>query len=356
MTLSLDVRLARSAFELQMTCEIPGSGITVVFGASGSGKTTLLRCVAGLERTPHARVRFNDQVWQDDRQFVPTHRRRIGYVFQESSLFAHLDVRGNLDYGRRRVPASERRVDPEQAVALLSLADLLDRRPHQLSGGQRQRVAIARALLSSPQLLLMDEPLSNLDHASRSDVLPHLERLHDDLSIPILYVTHEINEVMRIADHLLLLDAGRMAAFGPIHELLTRPDLPLAHLDQAGSILEGSIAGHDARFHLSYVDVPGGRLAISKKDSPVGKPVRVRIDARDVSLALQPPQRSSITNVLAARVTDVTADRDPAQQLIRVEIGGRPLLARITLRSVEQLAIVPGTQLYAQIKSVALME
>jgi molybdate transport system ATP-binding protein len=217
-------------------------------------------------------------------------------------------------------------------------------------------VAIARALLSSPRLLLMDEPLSSLDLASRNDVLPHLERLHDDLSIPILYVSHEVNEVMRIADHLLLMDAGRSVAFGPVQELLTRPDLPLAHLEQAGSVLEGVIAQHDQQYHLSYVEVPGGRLAISLKSAPIGKTVRVRIEARDVSLALQPPQRSSITNVLPARVADVTADRDPAQRLIRLQVGNSPLLARITQRSVQQLAIASGQQVYVQIKSVALME
>ena len=356
MSLNLKVRLARQKFELQVECQFPGAGITGIFGPSGCGKTTLLRCIAGLTRPALAEVRFNDEIWQDQRRFVPTHRRRIGYVFQETGLFPHLDTRANLQYGLRRVPRAERRVELDEAVALLALGDLLKQRPHQLSGGQRQRVAIARALLSSPRLLLMDEPLSSLDLASRNDVLPHLERLHDDLSIPILYVSHEVNEVMRIADHLLLMDAGRSVAFGPVQELLTRPDLPLAHLEQAGSVLEGVIAQHDQQYHLSYVEVPGGRLAISLKSAPIGKTVRVRIEARDVSLALQPPQRSSITNVLPARVADVTADRDPAQRLIRLQVGNSPLLARITQRSVQQLAIASGQQVYVQIKSVALME
>jgi molybdate transport system ATP-binding protein len=356
MSLSVNVRLPRAKFELQIQCELPGVGITGIFGPSGSGKTTLLRCIAGLTRASHAEVRFNDEIWQDKRRFIPPHRRAIGYVFQESSLFPHLDTRANLEYGLRRVPRAERRVELDEAVALLDLADLLNHRANELSGGQRQRVAIGRALLSSPKLLLMDEPLSNLDLASRNDVLPHLERLHDDLSIPIVYVSHEINEVMRIADHLLLMDAGRSIAFGPVQEILTQPGLPLAHLEQAGTVLEGIIAQHDQAFHLSYIEVSGGRLAISLKSAPIGKTVRVRIEARDVSLALQPPQRSSITNVLPARVLDVTADRDPAQRLIRLQVGGKPLLARITLRSVQQLGIAPGLQLYAQIKSAALME
>ena len=244
----------------------------------------------------------------------------------------------------------------DEAVAFLGLSDLLGRRPEQLSGGQRQRIAIARALLTSPQLLLMDEPLSNLDAASRDELLPHLERLHDELAVPIVYVTHNIEEVMRIADHVALLNAGRITAFGSTQELLTRADLPLIHLDQAGSILDGVIAQHDTQFHLSYVDVPGGRLAISLKAAPLGKAVRVRIQARDVSVALKPPQHSSIANILPGRVLDITADRDPAQRLVRVDVGGKTVLARITQRSAFQLAIAPGLPLYLQIKSVALMD
>ena len=355
MSLQLDLRFPRRGFELNLQLEIAAAGITAVFGPSGCGKTTLLRCIAGLERPAHARLQFNDQIWQDEQRFVPPHRRRLGYVFQESSLFPHLNVRDNLRYGLRRVPRHERHVQLEEAVAFLSLSELLDRRPQQLSGGQRQRVAIARALLSSPQLLLMDEPLSNLDLAGREEVLPHLERLHDDLSIPIIYVSHEISELMLIADHLALLADGRLVAAGPIHELLTRTDLPLAHLEQAGSVLEGVIVQHDPQYSLSYLEVSGGRLAISQRRRPIGKSVRVRIEARDVSLALKPPQQTSITNILPAQVVEVSDDRDPAQRLVKLDIGGRPLLARITRRSEQQLGILPGTRLYAQIKSVALM-
>jgi molybdate transport system ATP-binding protein len=355
-SLALHIRWPRPDFRLQVDCEFPGTGITALFGRSGSGKTTVLRCIAGLERAARARVRFNDDVWQDDHHFVPPHRRPLGYVFQESSLFPHLDARGNLEYGLQRVPAAQRRIGFDRAVQFMGLESLLNHRAEQLSGGQRQRVAIARALLTSPQLLLMDEPLSNLDLASRADILPHLERLHDELSIPIVYVSHEISEVMRIADHIALLEAGSVRAFGPIHDLVTRPELPLAHLEEAGSIFEGVIEQHDAQFHLSYVGIAAGRLAISLRAVPVGQRVRVRIDARDVSLALKSPEQSSITNILPGRVIDVTADRDPAQRLVRIEVGGRPLLARITQRSVAQLAIAPGLALYAQVKSVALMD
>ena len=237
----------------------------------------------------------------------------------------------------------------------MGLQDLLGRRADQLSGGQRRRAAIARALLTSPRLLLMDEPLSSLDAESRSELLPHLERLRDALSIPILYVSHDIGEVMRIADRLALLESGSLRAQGPLHELLTRPDLPLAHLEEAGSIFEGSISEHDEHYRLSYVDIPGGRVAISRRPAPIGQPVRVRIDARDVSLALKPPEQSSITNILPGRVMDVSLDRDAAQRLVRIDVGGRPLLARITLRSVDKLGIAPGAAVYAQIKTVALM-
>ncbi len=356
MSLALDIDWTRPEFQLTVDCEFPASGITALFGRSGSGKTTLLRCIAGLEHAPRARVSFHGDVWQDEQRFLPAHQRPLGYVFQESSLFAHLDVRGNLAYGLKRVPAARRRIGFDQAVQFMGLESLLAHRADELSGGQRQRVAIARALLVSPQLLLLDEPLSNLDLASRDEILPHLERLHDQLSIPIVYVSHEISEVMRIADHIALLHAGRIQAFGPIDQLLTRPDLPLAHLEAAGSIFEGVIDEHDEQYHLSYVTIAAGRLAISLRAATPGQRVRVRIDARDVSLALEPPQHSSITNILPARVIDVTEDRDPAQRLVRLDVGGRPLLARITGRSVAQLAIVPGMALYAQVKSVALMD
>jgi molybdate transport system ATP-binding protein len=354
-SLQLDIRLPRKDFELKVQLELASSGITAVYGPSGCGKTTLLRCIAGLERPPWGRLQFNDQVWQQERHFVPPHRRRLGYVFQESSLFPHLRVHENLRYAFNRVPAGERRVLFDDAVAFLGLKELLDRAPHELSGGQRQRVAIARALLASPQLLLMDEPLSNLDHAGRQEVLPYLERLHEDLLVPIIYVSHEISEVMLIADHLVLLAAGQLTASGPLEAMLTRADLPLAHLEQAGSVLLGTVIGHDPRYHLSYLAVSGGQLAISQRQATIGQSIRVRIEARDVSLALQPPHQSSITNVLPARVIDISDDPDPAQRLVRLDLDGKPLLARITRRSEEQLGIVPGTRLYAQIKSVALM-
>jgi len=342
------VALRRADFSLDVNCDLPSSGVTAIFGRSGGGKTTLLRCIAGLERVGHAHIRFNDRVWQDADQFVPTHRRSVGYVFQESSLFAHLDVRGNLEFGLRRVPEQQRRVRLDEAIAWLGIEALLAHRSAQLSGGERQRVAIARALLSSPQLLLLDEPLSSLDEASKSQLLAQLEHLRDQLSIPMIYVSHSLGEVM-------LLDAGRVQALGPLQQILTRTDLPLHHELDAGTVLDAVIEEHDPEYHLSYVAISGGRLAVGMQGLPPGRHVRVRIDARDVSLALQPPVRSSITNVLAARVVELTADRDAAQMLIKLAVGGDAVLARVTRRSVAQLGIAAGSSLYAQIKSVALM-
>jgi molybdate transport system ATP-binding protein len=354
-SLNLRVQLTRPQFVLDVTCELPSRGITALFGRSGGGKTTLLRCIAGLERSARGRIEFNGERWQGDGRFVPAHRRAVGYVFQESSLFPHLDVRGNLEYGLQRVSPGGRRMGLDQAVALLDLSSLLRQRAQRLSGGERQRVAIARALLTSPQLLLMDEPLSNLDQASKAEILPHLERLRDQSAIPLIYVSHALGEVMRLADHLVLLEGGRVQAAGPLQQLLSRSDLPLADFEDSGSVFDAVVEEHDPGFHLSYVRIAAGRLAISLKSVPLGQRIRVRIDARDVSLALKPPELTSIINVLPATVLDIRDDRDPAQTLVRLEAGNEPLLARITRRSAVQLGIVPGTALYAQIKSVALM-
>lgn len=346
-------------FTLDVDLQLPGRGVTALFGPSGSGKTSILRCVAGLERATSGYLAVNGQVWQDDarRAFTPTHRRPIGYVFQEASLFSHLSVRRNLEFGLKRTPVAEHQVGLEQTIALLGIGHLLDRRPERLSGGERQRVAIARALAASPRLLLMDEPLAALDLERKGEILPYLERLHGELDIPVLYVSHSPDEVARLADHVVYLEAGRARAVGPLNEILTRPDLPLVHLDEAAAVLDARVAGHDEVYHLTEVSIPGGRLAVSHGALPVGAWTRVRIHARDVSLALQPPERSSIQNVLPARVLDVRGDRDPAQSLVRLDLGeGAILLARVTRRSVAHLGIAPGVEVYAQVKSVALMD
>jgi len=354
MSLTLHCRATLGEFSLDAELQLASRGITALYGRSGAGKTTLLRCIAGLEPAATGRVVFNDTVWQDHVQFIPAHRRPIGLVFQDARLFPHLTVLGNLEFAARRAPRNDNTLSIDHTTALLGLHDLLSRNVDGLSGGQRQRVAIARALLTSPQLLLLDEPLTNLDLESRAEILPHLERLTQQLDMPIVYVSHAVSEVMQLADTLVLLDAGRVRACGPLNELLVRPDLPLAHLADAGVVLLGTIASHDDINCLSTVDVGGSAFAISRRELPLGSPVKLRVEARDVSIALSPPRQTSINNIMAARIVDLHDDRDRSQQLVRLESGGQMLLSRITRRSVTQLALQPGMQVHAQVKSVAL--
>jgi molybdate transport system ATP-binding protein len=356
MMLEARFRLARGAFTLQVELSLPADGVTAVIGPSGSGKTTLLRCIAGLERDPHGELRFRGEVWQDARTFRPAHRRPIGYVFQDADLFPHLSVRDNLLFGMRRVPEAQRRIGFERAVELLGVAPLLDREPGRLSGGERQRAAIARALLTSPALLLMDEPLASLDLGSRAQILPYFEALQRELSVPILYVSHAPAEVVRLASRIVWLTEGRVRAQGPINEILTRPELALAHGEDAGAVLEGSVIEHLPDYHLTQVAVAAGRLTISQRPLALGARTRVHVRARDVSIALQRPERSSINNVLEMHVLDVHPDLDPAHRLVRLAAGDAVLLARITLRSVAELALAPDVPVFALVKSAALVE
>ncbi|MEY4579854.1 MAG: molybdenum transport protein ModC [Pseudomonadota bacterium] len=355
-TLSARFRLQLREFALAVDLNFDADGVTALLGPSGSGKTTLLRCLAGLDRDPNGALRFREQVWQDGEHWVPAYQRPIGYVFQDARLFPHLSVRKNLEFGMRRVPVNERRVSFDRAVALLGVAPLLERSPRKLSGGERQRVAIARALLCSPLLLLMDEPLASLDLTSRAQIMPLLEALQRELQLPIVYVTHAPAEVVRLATRVVLLDTGKVLAVGPVHDLLTRPDLPLAHFEDAGALLEARVSEHAPQYHLTYVSVAGGRLAISARPLAVGVQTRVHVRARDVSVSLDPPTRSSITNVLPAHVIDIHPDRDPAHALVRLSCAGSVVLARITQRSVSELGLAAGQAVFAQVKSVAIVE
>ncbi|MBI3897275.1 MAG: molybdenum ABC transporter ATP-binding protein [Gammaproteobacteria bacterium] len=355
-TVAAHFRLHVGDFALDATFTTPTHGITALFGPSGSGKTTILRCIAGLIRATEGRLHINDECWQDETRghFVGAHRRAVGYVFQEASLFAHLSVRKNLEYGLQRIPASEQRIRFEQTNEWLGLGPLLDRDPRHLSGGERQRVAIARALLTSPRLLLLDEPLSALDAASKADILPYLERLQRELSLPALYVSHTIDEVARIADHMVLLENGCVRDQGPIGAMLTRLDLPLAHGDTASAVIDAVVSDYDAAFHLLQLTFAGNHLAVAAANAPIGTRVRVRIHARDVSVALTPPAQSSILNILPARVLDIVDDA-PGRTMLRLAVGEVVLLARITRKSAALLQVTPGMALYAQIKSVALL-
>ncbi|MFA6014433.1 MAG: molybdenum ABC transporter ATP-binding protein [Gallionellaceae bacterium] len=342
-------------FTLDAAFDVPAQGVTALFGPSGSGKTTLLRCIAGLERA-QGRLQVNGEKWQDENLFVPIHKRPLGYVFQEASLFPHLSVRANLEYGYKRIPASERMVRLEQVVEWLGLTHLIERGDvTSLSGGERQRVAIGRALLTSPRILLMDEPLSALDTASKQDILPYLERLHRELKIPVLYVSHSMDEVARLADHLVLLEKGRVIASGALHETLARLDLPTAHFDDAGAAIEASVAMHDEPYHLTRLDFFGGALWVGKVDQPLGTTVRARILARDVSIATQLPQATSISNILSGMIVEIR-DEGPDKVMLRIKIGeAQMLLSRITRRSHDQLGLFVGREVFAQVKSVALM-
>ena len=350
-----------SGFALDVETRLPGHGVTAVFGPSGCGKTTLLRAVAGLTRPAPGRVVVNGDIWQDDarRLWRPTHQRALGVVFQDSGLFEHLTVQGNLDFGLRRVPPAERRVALPQAVELLGIGPLLARRPAQLSGGERQRVAIARALATSPRLLLMDEPLAALDAARKAELLPYFERLSRELGVPMLYVTHSLDEVARLARHLLLIDAGRVTAQGPAAALLARLDVARQHGDDASALIEGTVAALDADYQLLQVRFDGGAIQCGPRAGAVppapGQRVRLRVLARDVSLALSRARDTSILNVLPATVQSL-ADDGPAQTLVALEVGGTPLLARVTRKSTEALALTPGQPVYAQIKGVAVLD
>ena len=354
--LRVRLRVDRGAFRLDVDLDLPLRGISALFGHSGSGKTTVLRAIAGLERASGGVVALGDEVWQDDARgvFVPVHRRAIGYVFQEASLFPHLSVRANLEFGRKRVPVHERRFALEPVTALLGIENLLERRPDGLSGGERQRVAIARALLASPRLLLMDEPLAALDLRRKLEILPYLERMHGELAIPIVYVSHAPDEVARLADHLVLLDDGKAVASGPLSETLARVDLPPSFADDAGVVLDTILAGHEEDA-LSRLEFAGGALFVGRRREAVGTRLRCRIHARDVSLALDRPQGTSIVNRLPAAVTAVAATDTPGHVLVQLRMGESPLLARITERSRRELGIAPGLRLWVQIKGVALL-
>lgn len=350
-------KLNYSGFSLDVDLALPGKGITALFGQSGSGKTTILRCLAGLESAQDAYVNVNGEVWQDDARgiYLPTHKRSLGYVFQEASLFPHLSVHSNLEYGRKRLSTKPDQAAFEQAIELLGIGHLMDRLPDRLSGGESQRVAIARALLTAPRLLLMDEPLAALDVKRKEEILPYIERMQAALAIPILYVSHHTDEVMRLASHLVLLESGRVKASGRVFDLLGQIDLPTAMFEDASSLIEANVGKHDDDYHLTRMDFQGGSFQIIKRNFPIGQKVSLKIYARDVSLSLGIPQDTTILNHLPATVSEMADTRNPAVVMVRLDTGGAPLLAHITKRSWDALGLKLGSKVYAQIKSVAVL-
>lgn len=340
-------------FSLNVDIGIPHRGITAIFGHSGSGKTTLLRCIAGLEHAASGKLIINGEIWQDDRTYKPTHERSLGYVFQDASLLSHLSVIGNLNYGMKRV--TNQRIGLDHAINLLGIEHLLNRKPDRLSGGEKSRVAIARALAVSPTILLMDEPLAALDVKRKREIMPYLERLHNELEIPILYVTHSPDEVARLADYLVVMEQGRVTASGKLTEVLSRMDLPIRLGEDAGVIVEATITEIDHQWHLAKVEFAGGSLWARDQALKLGSRVRVRILARDVSLATSTTEHSSIQNVLHGKIDAITEDDHPGSALVRVLVGDQPVIARLTRRAAHSMHLCIDQPVYVQIKSVALI-
>ncbi|WP_158970718.1 molybdenum ABC transporter ATP-binding protein [Chachezhania sediminis] len=349
-------RLGR--FRLDAAFTAPGQGVTALFGPSGCGKTSVLRCMAGLTRLTHGHLTVNGETWQDGRHFRRTHRRPLGYVFQEASLFAHLSVRANLDYGRRRsAPADGQDIGFDEVVELLGIERLFDRPVAMLSGGERQRIAIGRALLSQPRLLLMDEPLSALDRISKDEILPYLERLHARLSIPVIYVSHDLTEVERLADTLILMEAGRVRAQGAIAGMLADPDLPLIGMPRPAAVIDGEVIGSDTEYGLTHVQVPGGVVIVPGLLGAPGTRTRLRVPASDVSLGRKPPSDTTILNALPAVILGAEPTKNH-QVTVRLQLGadgaGAPLLAGISRKSWDTLGFRPGETVVARLKAVAL--
>jgi molybdate transport system ATP-binding protein len=357
--LGVKLALERGEFALEVAFELGERGVATLSGPSGSGKTTLLRCIAGLERPRAGSICWGTETWFDAVRGidVPAHLRAIGYVTQEAHLFPHLDVRANLEYGAQRAGPRAGAADPDRVAGELGITALLGRRVEHLSGGERQRVAIGRALLARPRLLLLDEPVSALDEAGTAEVLEVLERVLAALPMPCLYVSHDLREAARLADRMIWLAAGRVAADGPASEVLSDPSLPFAQAEDSGSVITGRVDSVDQAMGLARVVFSGGELWIAAgAATPPGRLVRIGVRARDVSLALRRPESISVLNVLEGRVVDVAiAEGTPSQALVRVEAGGCLLLSRVTRRSVAELGLVPGLAVWALVKSAAIV-
>lgn len=353
MTLSVSVRHRLGAFDLEAAFESKGR-LTALFGPSGSGKTSLVNLIGGLARPEEGRIAVDGRVLVDTaaRIFLPPHRRRVGYVFQDARLFPHLTVTQNLRYGRFFTPTAERYADFGSVVDLLGIGHLMSRRPAMLSGGEKQRVAIGRALLASPRLLLMDEPLASLDEQRKAEVMPYIERLRDESRIPIVYVSHSVAEVSRLATDVVVMAAGKVTAAGPAGDVLARLDLlPAGERDEGGSVIDLDVVGHDETYGLTILASRAGEWRLARIAAPIGAKVRARVRARDVMLATEKPSGVSALNVLPARVADIAMGQG-AEALVTLDCNGDRLAARITRRSVDGLDLAAGTLVYAIVKAV----
>jgi molybdate transport system ATP-binding protein len=355
MTLCIEVRHRLGSFLLDARFETSG-GLVAVFGRSGAGKTSLINVIAGLIWPDEGRVTIDgiDLVDTSRGILVPRHRRRIGYVFQEGRLFPHLTVRQNLLYGRWFAPHPHTHGDLNRVVAMLGLGHVLERRPGRLSGGEKQRVAIGRALLASPRLLLMDEPLASLDEARKAEILPYIERLRDEAQVPVVYVSHSVAEVARLASTVVLMSEGKVVACGPAREVMHRLDLlPLVGGAEAGAIVEVTIERHDERFGLTELRSAAGVWRLPRLPAPLGTRLRLRVRARDVMIAMSPPADVSALNVLPGLVADIGAGEGPLAE-VRLDCNGEVLLASLTRYSIERLGLAKGVPVFALVKSIAL--
>ena len=359
-TLAAEFDVRYPAFHFQVSLDMPLEGVTSIFGPSGCGKTTFLRCLAGLERSSRGVIRFGDVVWQDETRniFLPVSQRPIGYVFQEPRLFSHLSVRSNLEYGFKRIPSGQRQLSLDHVIDILGLRHHLDRHSHELSGGEQQRVAIGRALLTSPTLLLMDEPLSSLDIKRKKEIVPFIQRLETEFHIPIIYVSHSLQEILQLATTLVVLKDGRVVADGPLEKTVAHLDWRgLVEDSQIGAIIDTVVVEHDSQYTLTRLAFSGRHLYVPHQDKGVGEQLRVQILSRDVSIVTSPPAfQSSVLNILEAMVTEIgSLESDHPFVDIRLDIG-RPLLATITRKSLAMLNLRPGQSVYVQIKAVALCQ
>ncbi|GAB1260479.1 molybdenum ABC transporter ATP-binding protein [Aurantivibrio plasticivorans] len=366
----IDARFALSFadFNLDVDLQLPAQGVTALFGHSGSGKTSLLRCIAGLQKSHNGLLRVNGELWQSESSFVPTHKRPIGYVFQEASLFNHLSAEGNLHYALKRASKAHTDIQYDHAIELLGIEHLLKRHPEQLSGGERQRVAIARALLIQPKLLLMDEPLAALDLQRKLEILPYLERIKRDLELPIIYVSHAPDEVARLADYLVVMKDGRAVSSDTLSNAMTRIDFPIRLGEDAGAVIEGTVIERDIEWQLARVSIPGGEVWLRDGGNAIHSQVRIRVLARDISLAKTQHEDTSITNILPAHVLDIGEDEHDGSLLVKLlidakgngndevkEENGSVLLSRVSRRSAHNLELKTGMDIWAQIKSIAVL-
>ncbi|HVZ52126.1 MAG TPA: molybdenum ABC transporter ATP-binding protein [Pseudolabrys sp.] len=351
------IRDSLGRFALDAAFDVPAEGVTALFGPSGCGKTTVLRCIAGLHRPADGHCAINGDVWHNRSHFRPAHKRPVGYVFQEASLFPHLSVRRNLLYGAPQRPGCSNDIHFDEVVELLGLHGMLERAPHKLSGGERQRVAIGRALLSQPKLLLMDEPLSALDRQTKDEILPFLERLHAGLALPIVYVSHDIAEVERLADHLVLMRAGTVIASGTFDAIRSDPSLPLAQARDAAVTLHAAVTAYDEKYGLATMEVEGGRFVVPLPQTESASHHHLTIAAGNVSLAREAARGTSILNILPARIVSASAANE-YETIVLLRLGrdgtGSRVLARITRRSWDELEFAPGATVFCQVKGVSL--